>query len=298
MKERLLLVGDNPFHGISHLSQERSKARISVSENPDAAADLVCLALDNGANSFMFSVSESTLAILKKIREKGKISRLGLYAIVPYAYEYVRLATQTGGLVGLGKRFSRQLVTSRNLRAIASGVKGVLGMNPEALLRTYLSYEISRIKSAAGKDARIESVLLHEVITDMALALNLDWLFLAYSRYLLKCDITPGFNTCNFPTLVTKLKELDWDLEQVLIAAPFNRVGFQMNPSREECERALAGLKVPVAIAISVLAAGYLKLPEAVDYIAGLSNVKGVAVGLSKEEHARQTFKFIKDKLN
>jgi hypothetical protein len=171
-------------------------------------------------------------------------------------------------------------------------------MNPEALLRTYLSYEISRIKSAAGKDARIESVLLHEVITDMALALNLDWLFLAYSRYLLKCDITPGFNTCNFPTLVTKLKELDWDLEQVLIAAPFNRVGFQMNPSREECERALAGLKVPVAIAISVLAAGYLKLPEAVDYIAGLSNVKGVAVGLSKEEHARQTFKFIKDKLN
>jgi hypothetical protein len=298
MKERLLLVGDNPFHGISHLSQERSKARISVSENPDAAADLVCLALDNGANSFMFSVSESTLAILKKIREKGKISRLGLYAIVPYAYEYVRLATQTGGLVGLGKRFSRQLVTSRNLRAIASGVKGVLGMNPEALLRTYLSYEISRIKSAAGKDARIESVLLHEVITDMALALNLDWLFLAYSRYLLKCDITPGFNTCNFPTLVTKLREWDWDLEQVLIAAPFNRVGFQMNPSREECERALAGLKVPVAIAISVLAAGYLKLPEAVDYIAGLSNVKGVAVGLSKEEHARQTFKFIKDKLN
>lgn len=298
MKEKLLLVGDNPFHGISHLSHERSKARISVSEDPEAAANLVCLALDNGANGFMFSVSETTLAILKKIREKGEISRLGLYAIVPYAYEYVRLATQTGGLVGLGKRFSRQLVTSRNLGAIASGVKGVLGMNPEALLRTYLSYEISRIKSAAGKDARIESVLFHEVITDMALALNLDWLFHAYSRYLLKCDITPGFNTCNFPTLVTKLREWDWDLEQVLIAAPFNRVGFQMNPSREECERTLACLKAPAAIAISVLAAGHLKLSEAVDYVAGLPNMKGVAVGLSKEEHARQTFKIIKDKFN
>jgi len=298
MERKLLLVGDNPFHGISHLSQERSKARISVSESPDVAANLVCLALDNGANGFMFSVSETTLAILKKIREKGEISRLGLYAIVPYAYEYVRLATQTGGLVGLGKRFSRQLVASRNLGAIASGVKGVLGMNPEALLRTYLSYEISRIKSAAGKGARIESVLLHEVITDMALALNLDWLFKAYSRYFLKCDITPGFNTCNFPTLVDKFRGWDWDLEQVLIAAPFNRVGFQMNPSREECERTLACLKAPAAIAISVLAAGYLKLPEAVDYIAGLSNIKGIAVGLSREEHARQTFKLIKNKLN
>jgi len=298
MKEKLLLVGDNPFHGISHLSQERSKARISGSENPDYAADLVCLALDNGANGFMFSVSETTLAILKRIREKGEISRLGLYAIVPYAYEYVRLATQTGGLVGLAKRFSRQLVASRNLGAIASGVKGVLGMNPEALLRTYLSYEISRIKSAAGKDVRIESVLLHEVITDMALALNLDWLFRAYSKYLLKCGVTPGFNTCNFPWLTTKFREWSLDVEQVFIATPFNRIGFQMSPSREECEKALACLKAPTVIAISVLAAGYLKLPEAVDYIAGLSNIKGVAVGLSREEHARQTFRLIKEKLN
>lgn len=298
MKEKLLLVGDNPFHGISHLSQERSKARISISEDPGRAADLVCLALDNGANGFMYSVSETTLTILRKIREKGEISRPGLYPIVPYAYEYVRLATQTGGFVGLAKRFSKQLVTYRNLGAIASGLKGILRMNPESLSRTYLSYEISRIKSAAGKDARIESVLLHEVITDMALALNLDWLFHAYSRYLVKRDITPGFNTCNFPLLVTKFKEWDLNLERALVATPFNRVGFQMNPSREECERTLAALKTPLVIAISVLAAGYLKLPEAVDYIAGLSNIKGVAVGVSKEEHARQTFKLIKDRFN
>lgn len=295
LKEKLLLVGDNPFHGISHLSQERSKARIIGS---DYAADLVCLALDNGANGFMFSVSETTLAILKRIREKGEISKVNLCAIVPYAYEYVRLATQTGGLVGLAKRFSKQLVTSRNLGAIASGMKGMLGMNPEALLRTYLSYEISRIKSVAGKNVRIESVLLHEVVTDMALALNLDWLFHAYSKFLLKRGLTPGFNTCNFPWLTTKLKEWSIDVEQVLIATPFNRVGFQMNPSREECERTLACLKAPPIIAISVMAAGYLKLPEAVDYLAGLPNIRGVAVGLSREEHARQTFKLIKEKFN
>jgi len=298
MKEKLLLVGDNPFHGISHLSQERSKARASGCQGADLAADLVCLALDNGANGFMFSVSETTLAILKKIREKGEISRLRLCAIVPYAYEYVRLATQTGGLVGLAKKFGKQLVTSRNLSAIATGVKGVFGMDPEALLRTYLSYEISRIKSAAGRDAKIESVLLHEVITDMALALNLDWLFKTYCKFLLKRNVTAGFNTCNFPSLATKLREWGVDVEQVLIATPFNKVGFQMNPSRGECERTLTCLKAPAVIAISVLAAGHLKLPEAVDYVAGLPNIKGVAVGLSKEEHARQTFKIIKDKFN
>jgi len=295
--EKLLLVGDNPFHGISHLSQERSKARIGVSQDLDFAANLVCLALDNGANGFMFSVSETTLAILERIRERGATRRLGLYAIVPYAYEYVRLATQTGGLVGLAKRFGRQLVTSRNLGAIASGVKGVLGMNPEALLRTYLSYEISRIKSAAGKDVRIESVLLHEVITDMALALGLDWLFKAYRDYLEKRHITPGFNTCNFPCLVKRFREWGLDVEDIVVATPFNKVGFQMNPSREECEKTLRSVGVPFTVAISVLAAGYLALPEAAEYVAALPNIKGVAVGVSKETHARETFRVFREKM-
>jgi hypothetical protein len=50
-------------------------------------------------------------------------------------------------------------------------------------------------------------------------------------------------------------------------------------------------------MAISVLAAGYLKPAEAIDYIASLRNVKGVAIGVSKERHAQETFKLIKEKL-
>jgi hypothetical protein len=50
-------------------------------------------------------------------------------------------------------------------------------------------------------------------------------------------------------------------------------------------------------IAISILAAGYLKPPEAIDYIATLPNIKGVAVGVSKEKHAHETFKLLKEKL-
>jgi hypothetical protein len=298
MEQKALLIGDNPFHNISHLSQERSRTRKSVSVWPEKAADLVCLSFENGANGFMFSVSDTTLAILKAIRKRSEIERLSLYAIVPYAYEYVRIANQKGGLSGLAKRFGRQLVASRKLGAVASGVKGVLQMDPSSLLRTYLSYEISRIQANAGKKAKIEAVFLHELITDMALALNLDWLFDAYSEWLLKRDITPGFNTCNFPFLIEKLREWHHDLEQFVIAAPFNKVGFQMNPSRMECEKALANINAPITIAISVLAAGYLKLPQAVDYITGLPNLKGVAVGISTEKHARQTFALFRDRFS
>jgi len=297
MNPKALLVGDNPFHNISHLSQERIRNRGENALSEDRAADLVSISLNSGANGFMFSVSETTLSILDRLRKREEIARLSLYPIVPYAYEYVRYATQAGGLTGLAKRLGRQLLSSWNVGAVAGGLKGVLGMNPEAIMRTYISYEVSRIKSAAGKDAKIESVLLHEVITDMGLALNLDWLFEKYSAFLKKNHIAPGFNTCNFPFLVHKLEEWGISVDDVVIAAPFNQVGFQMNPSKEACEEAISHKNGSVTIAISVLAAGYLKLSHAVDYIAALPNIKGVAIGVSKTEHASETFKLIAEKL-
>jgi hypothetical protein len=69
-----------------------------------------------------------------------------------------------------------------------------------------------------------------------------------------------------------------------------------MNPSRAECERALAEVPESNVIAISILAAGYLKLPEAIKHIEGLSNLKGVVVGVSKERQAYETFRLLKEK--
>ena len=43
--------------------------------------------------------------------------------------------------------------------------------------------------------------------------------------------------------------------------------------------------------------AGYLNPSEAIDYVATLPNIKGVAVGVSKEKHARETFRLLKERL-
>lgn len=296
-RKKILLVGDNPFHGISHLSQERARVRGNPMGHAEYAAKLVMTSIENGADGFMFSVSETTLSILNKICEKEESNHLRFYALVPYAYEYVRLATQVGGIPGLAKKFAKQIALSGNVRAIAMGLKGVIRTDPMALLKTYLIYEISRIKSSASKQANLESVLLHEIITDMALALNLDWLFKSYVDFMLDLGIKPGFNTRNFAYLVNKFREWGIGFHDIVIAAPFNRVGFQMNPSKTECEKALANLAETEIIAISILAAGYLKPLEAIRYIESLPNIKGVAVGVSKEQHARETFKLLKDRL-
>jgi len=296
-REKVLLVGDNPFHGISHLSQERSRMRGDNSTIAEQAANLVILSHENGANGFMFSVSDLTLSILRKIKESGKKVSLDLYAIVPYMYEYVRLANQLGGIPGLARKFAKDLVTSGNFKAIVYGLDAVARADVVSLTKAYLAYEISRTKSSAGKQANLRSMLLHQSLTDMALALDMDWLFEAYVGFMLKQGIIPGFNTGNFVYLVNKLEEWNLDMSRIVIAAPFNKAGFQMNPSRMECEKILPDSKKSMVIAISIFAAGYLNPSEAIDYIATLRNLRGVAVGVSKETHACETFRLLEDRL-
>ena len=296
-QDKVLLVGDNPFHGISHLSQKRSRTRGKTPTNPEYAAKLIELSIENGANGFMFSVSRKTLSILNILQKNNKNNNLKLYAIVPYAYEYVRLANMTGGVPGLAKKLMKEIIFSGNIRAIASGLNGVLRSDLNSLIKTYLLYEISRIKRSMGRKAKLESVLLHQLITDLCLGLGLDHILKFYIKFMLKAGIAPGFNTGNFTLLVKKFREWNVNLEDVTIAAPFNKAGFQMVPSREECEKTLTELPKPNVLAISILAAGYLKPEEAVDYIARLPNIKGVAVGVSKEKHANETFKLIREKL-
>ncbi|MBN1245154.1 hypothetical protein JXA31_06135 [Candidatus Bathyarchaeota archaeon] len=292
VNEKLLLVGDNPFHNISHLSQERARNRREDPSDPKYAAALIQMALDNGANGFMFSVSETTLSILKELDERGSLDCLHLCAIVPYAFEYVRLATQLGGIPSLVKRFGWDMLKSRNFAAIGYGLNGVLTGEPAHFLKTYLSYEISRVKSFASRKANVDSLMLHQLITDMTLALDLDWVFKSYVDFLKKRNITPGFNTGNFSFLVNKFVDWGINLENVVIAAPFNKAGFQMTPSMKECEKTLEMLPAPNVIAISILAAGYISPAEAADYIQTLPNIKGVSIGISKEKHAKETFKF------
>jgi hypothetical protein len=295
---KLLIVGDNPFQGISHLSQERARSRSEIVVSPaDQAADIVLASLKNGADGFSFSVSELTLLILQKLRERNSIDQIDLYPMLPYAFEYVRIATQTG-TPGLVKRFAKQVALSGDIGAVFEGFLSVARVNPEGFMKTYLAYELSRIKSSAGKHAKIKSVLLNEVVGDMGLALDLDWLFKSFIAYLSNRGITPGFNTRNFPYFVRKFNEWGINLDKTLIVTPFNEVGFQMNPSREVCEKTLLSLSTPNVIAISVLAAGYYKPSMAVEYIAGLNNLKGVMAGVSSEQQALETFKLFRERLD
>jgi len=294
---KVLLVGDNPFQGVSHFSQERAVLRENAITDPNYAARLVLVSLENGADGFMFTLNKTTLSILKAVDTNRKTEQLQIYAMLPDVNEFVRTVAFSGGVLGLGKNLAKDIVLSRNWRAVLSSVRGVVTASPSYLLRSYLHYELGRLYSVlTKKQTTVVSLMFHETVCDMALALDMKWFVQELVNFCKSSKLKPGLETRNLPYLVRKLKEWQIDTDGIVIASPFNRLGFQMCPSREESEKALSQIPEAEVIAFSVLAAGYLKIQEALDYVTNIPQLRGVAIGISKEKHARE-LKTVKEAL-
>jgi len=290
---RLLLVGDNPFHGISHISQERASQRGQLIREPQYAADIVTTALRNGAGGFTFTVDDTTLEIVRLLSKNEFDFIPRLYAFVPYTYEYVRLAVSLGGIPGLARKIATQILLSGNTKAIWHGIRGGLTTDPSDVYKAYLYYEVGRIRAAARKTSSLNCVFVHEVVTDMALALDMKWLFNSHIAAMNELGIRPGFHTRNLPFLLEKFGQWKINSGTIILTTPFNAIGMQMNPSKLEAEQALREANKFEIIVFGILAGGLLQLDEAMSYIDRLTNVNGIAVGVSKKEQAKETFKFI-----
>lgn len=288
----LKIVGDNPFNGVSHLSQERAVARGSGIMNSEYAAKLVKLSLENGADGFMFSINDTTLSILRLLHKSKHSKNIKLYAITPAAGEITRLMGPGGGVEGMVKSIAKQMLFSRNVKAVFSAINGLAFGNRTSLLDSFFRFELTKVKKAAP-DAQIDSLMLHEIVTDMALSLDLKWLFTSHISFVNKMGATAGYETRNFVLLAAKFKEWGIDISEVVVAAPFNSIGFLMTPTQQQCEDTISSIPKNRVIAISALAAGYLKPDQAIPYLKKL-NLCGVAIAVSNETQARETFGFLK----
>lgn len=292
MRNKLVLVGDNPFHGVSHVSRERALLRADNILDTKHAAKLVVTSVNNGANGFTFTVSETTLSILREINKSKLANKIALYPLVPNVNEFVRTAGSTGGLPGLAKDITKKMSAVMDFQLLGNGIRGIICNEPKLLLKAYLKYEYIRLQNTLRKGHNIflASILLHEVVTDMALALDMQWLFRAHIELMTKLKLQPGFETRNLPYFVKQFNKWQIDFNGVVIEAPLNPIGFQMCPSKTECENAISNAPGSEIIAFSILAAGYVNLPQALDYVTSLPGIKGVAIGVSNEKQAVETF--------
>ena len=199
----------------------------------------------------------------------------------------------------MAREMASRMATVMDLQLLENGMGGTISNDPKMLLKAYLKYEYLGLRNVIKKaeNLRLASLILHEIVTDMALALNMQWVFRAHIELMRKLKLKPGFETRNLPYLVKRFQEWQIGFDGMVIEAPFNAAGFQMCPTKADCEDAVKGVNGSELIAFSILAAGYLKLPEALEYIHGLSGVSGVAIGVSSGKQAAETFPLAKNML-
>jgi hypothetical protein len=284
-----VLLGDNPFIGVDHLSQEKARETLARL-NSKKIANVMVIAFSNGADGFVFSTHPTNLAALRLLKKENPELAFGLYPLLPYAQGYVRVMNEKGTMA-LFSEFMNKLSVGGKVKALVGGGISALTMNPYKILSTFVDAEVESFLRASNENSKLEAVFLHEIVVDLAIGLKLEELFQSYIAHINDSyHVKAGLVTRNFPRLVSYLNEIGQRLSDVIIMTPFNKVGFQMNPSRQECENILVQQSQLDVIAMSVFAAGLVGLDDAVEYVKALPNLKSVVVGVSREEHAKVTF--------
>lgn len=284
-----ILLGDNPFMGVDHLSQERARLRGIATANH--VVDILEFAYEHGVKGFVASTHPQLKGIIEYMNEYTVLSKkISFYPILPYAYGYVRQMTENGIVSTISNTLS-PASTQDKVKIIFSGGMSMLKKDMTGLLRTFIDVELLPLSSL-----NLKCIFLHDVLTDLALSLKLKTIFDVFIKHINdKYNTRVGFVTKNFSRLIDQFDE--WNYKNLVIMTPFNKVGFQMNPSKEACEEALQHCNHDV-IAMSILAAGYLKPDEACEYLFKLPNITSTVVGVSSKKHGEETFKIIREYMN
>lgn len=289
-----VLIGDNPFNLVDHFSQERSRLRDPMNAS-DIAAVIRC-ALESGATGFVFSSTRRVRAALSAMREDGKNREFGLYPVFPDAYELARSASE-GGVVQVAKELMAGSSLFRKTETMLDAGTALLRTDAVKLLRTYLRAELSSLRRIVPAEGRVKAVFLHEILTELIVSFKLDGFLHSYVDFIQdEYHALPGVVTRNFPSFVRFVS--DGGFGELAVLTPFNKAGFQMNPSRRDCEESLVNAKSLHVIAMSVMAGGYLSLSESIDYLMSLSTKISCVVGVRSEDHARETFSYLSSRLN
>ena len=278
-----VVLGHNPFFGIDHLSQAKAAERDAKFEAVDAILDMMHFTLDKGVRGMMMSTHPRANVVAEAVRKDAVLlDTLNVYPLLPYIAKYVRQANEKG-LVNVVLDQVKGAGVGQMLSMLTTGGLAVLRKETFGIIRTLIQMELMPFR-----DLRLKAVFLHDALTDLGLALDLRGIFEFYMEEIPKrYEAEPAFATKNLPMLAEKFRA--WGFEKPLVLTHFNKVGFNMSPSREACERCLAESDVQV-MAMGTLASGYLKPDEAYEYLYGLPRMDSAVVGVSTKAHAESTF--------
>jgi predicted HTH domain antitoxin len=276
---------------VNHISTKAGREAL-INLDYSKILQIVDTAFCNGATAINLSPTNRMYHVLRQMKEEGYQKEFGIYLMLP-DMERFRDAMLQGGPMAVASELLSGMGWMEKLSSVAKGAVALLKKDIFSIMSQYFDIEIKRLSHILPAQAKVRCVLAHEQVTDLALSLKSDDLMRDFIQLVSEKGFTPGFVTRNFPMFTHYMTEIGVDLRNVIVMTPFNKIGFQMVPSKEECERALEESDTLNVIAISILGSGQINLKDAAEYIKKLERVDSVAVGVSSITQAKETFKLL-----
>lgn len=286
-----LLLGDNAFIGVSHLSREkaRTESRQATFEN---IMEVMEASVDSGATGFTFSTHPRNLDLLAHLHETKRdlLGKLDYYPLVPYVHAYLAKAGEEGTpalmraafLAALGQQFS-----------IAELASAVVSMDPAKFIAVLLESELSPFMKVIPR-SRLKAILLHELVTEMAMAFKMDSLLKGIDVHVRKkTGAGFGLETRNIGQLYGFVEKTRYMPEFVM--TPINKIGYQMAPDKETAEAAVMVLgRTSKIIAMNIMASGAVGLPGALEYLSKFkSELHGIVTATTRPDRACENFRLL-----
>jgi hypothetical protein len=278
-----VLMGDNQFFGINHMSEERARAQAMRFQDVAAIIEVLDAAYAEGIRTFMCTTHERVAEVCAHFRaHRDKYRDYRFFPCMPYAHKYANAATEHG-VVGAIRSF---LPEENAFAALLSGGLSLARKDVEGLAALLIDAEM---KMFSGLDTPV--VLLQNVATDFLLGLGFDEAFRIFAdcvreRY----DAEPGFITMNAPRLLRALEKSG--ITNPIICTSINRVGFRMCGGTAAYEELMAHGNCRL-IAMSVFASGALDARPALEYVCRFPQVRAIVFGASSRSHIAQTRRLI-----
>lgn len=282
-----IILGDNQFFGVNHMSQDKGRASEQKFKDINEIKRMLYYALDNGVKGIMFSTHPSIYQITDMMRKDPAIKKeFNIYVNVPYIVKYMTMINKMGAY-----RTIKQVLCGQSLGEKAAYMCKA-GWN--VLTGNYLKITNRLVDAEMNPfyGLNVKAIFLHNILCDLALGYNMINVIKNFHDYIQKKHgAIPAFGTINYPRFCKLLA--DANIPEALVMTSLNKRGFLMNPSRIATEDAIKKTKHTV-LAMATLASGSIPPREAYEYVFSIPGIKHVVVGLSSKEHADETFKILR----
>ena len=247
-----IILGDNPFFGVNHRSQEQAAKYLDEKGDFSNAVEVIRAAQSVGVNKVMLSNHADLIDLLKKLREvdPAAADRIEIALVVPYAQKFNQIVGSEG-VIGIIKEVPFFQMARSGATALLSALFG-RQTNIEGLIDILVQMELACIGEF---EPRVKALCVHNIVADLCLGLNKLDFVVQFCRVVRKRGYSPVVITQN-PIPFDNVLPAD-----VALCFSYNVAGFMVNPSLAEVRESLGTSRELWAMAI--LASGAASLEQA-----------------------------------